>query len=545
MAAASVEPMPPPPPLPPPPPPLPSLTLGDLPDEVLDLITAAAVPAGGYAGLFSASRRLNTIGRASVTALTVRLPGGLRAPTADAADVIYRLVVVDENPFGAVDALVDVCPAFFDAVRRGRRFLRRAPRLRAVTLCGGDRGGSRQGAVGMAVLYGAMLMPAVRELRLDTFSASAAVVGALGRAPLTAAALRSLHLRDIPTRAWALVVAPLLAHHGGTLRELSLGGAAPMGLPHGTAVATALAAPDGGMPALRALTLTHIVFAAPDAAAVAAACPALTGLSVGGAVGAHAAAALDADALPGLARLSWIPAAAASLGDDLTPLFAGRSLDAATVGRRAVAWATPRISSPLLSALTAAAALPVELDLRTAGACSAAALRQLVGASASVARVQRLRVALDRDAIEAGGLPALGRLPALTALSILVTRGQPDFAAFPVGGLTHLGVSPWPGDRPRLPIVGLLHALASSPSASTLRSLDLAGGPLDEAGPAAELLGRLSRLRRLSYAVLTPADVLTWTAADAAVATATMVGWMRERLSRVAVVVTPPLHWAG
>lgn len=93
-------------------------------------------------------------------------------------------------------------------------------------------------------------MPAVRQLRLHSFSAAGAVVAALGSRPLTAAPLRALHLDYIPDPTWASVVAPLLGHHGQTLRELSLGGVPADCRPGDTRVGYAVAAAGGGMPAL-------------------------------------------------------------------------------------------------------------------------------------------------------------------------------------------------------------------------------------------------------------------------------------------------------
>lgn len=51
-----------------------------------------------------------------------------------------------------------------------------------------------------------------------------AVIYALGTERLTGAPLRVLRLHDISHRVWRTVVAPLVGHHGGALREQTLGG---------------------------------------------------------------------------------------------------------------------------------------------------------------------------------------------------------------------------------------------------------------------------------------------------------------------------------
>lgn len=554
------------------PPPLRHLTLVDLPDELLGLITAAAYAAGGHAGLFSACRRLARVGPASLTALALRRPSNARLSD-DAHDAIRRALAADptrtDRPAAVAPHLVNH-PALIASAAAGGRFLRRATRVTAVSLHAGDRLGSACAACVVAAaaaggggwaappprpaspvaavtdtVYAALLMPEVRAVGLAAFAASGAVVAAAGAERLTARRLRALHLQCIPVGAWAAVVAPLLAHHGGTLTELTLGGVPNDCWPSPTNVARAVAAPARGMPALRALALVAVSFGRRNAAAVAAACPSLTSLAVDGAMGRGASRAVDARALPGLARLSWIAATESSVDYDLGPLFAGRTLDAATVGGHFRLDEEPPLVDPVVSALTAAPALPTELDLLTAGFFDSGNLRRLVGASRSVARLARLRMAID-DNVSPAGLSALRRLPALTSLCLHVTHGLSAslFHPWPCHGLTHLGVVPWASVPPHVLTAPLLAGLAASPAASTLRSLALTCRPL-EAASSADALGRLTRLRRLYYRLVDGGGVPYASAAAAAAAAAPMVSWMRARLPRVTAVAGVPPHWAG
>lgn len=165
---------------------------------------------------------------------------------------------------------------------------------------------------------------------------------------------------------------------------------------------------------------------------MAAACPALTTLVVYGAVGRAAGRAVDARALPRLTHLSWTTTGDGPLHGDPTPLLAGRALDAATLGRHVRRGGPAPVVDPVVAALNAAAALPVELDLVTAGPFTDATLRRAVDASRGVVRVERLRLALDAG-VTADGLAALGRLPALASLCVHVAdeRAARLFRAWP------------------------------------------------------------------------------------------------------------------
>lgn len=130
------------------------------------------------------------------------------------------------------------------------------------------------------------------------------------------------------------------------------------------------------------------------------------------------------------------------------PLLPGRRLDAAAFGRHVrYGEALPQVD-PVVSALTAVAALPVELDLLTAGAFSDTNLARLVDACNDVSRLERLRVALDVSAT-AGELAVVGQLPTLTCLCILVTDETcvGCFITCLILGLTLLGVSMSPSVR--------------------------------------------------------------------------------------------------
>ncbi|KAK1857545.1 hypothetical protein I4F81_000162 [Pyropia yezoensis] len=558
-------------PSPPPPPPLQHRTLTSLPDNVLGRITAAAYAAGGHAALFSASRRLSRVGPASLTTLTLRRPPHVRLGAATEAavlDVLHTDLTVAEQG-AAIRLFFDASQAFADAEERGHRFLRRAPNVQAVSLHGDDRSGSvcdacvvaaaASGGGGwvmppapgdrveaiMDTVFAAQQMPALRALRLTTFSASATVLDALGSQPLTAAPLRGLHLRCIANPVWATVVAPLLGHHGGTLTELTLGGVPNECWPSESRVRRVVSAPAGGMPALRTLTLLAVTFGHRTAAAVAAACPGLTCLAVDGAIGQGASAAVDVQALPRLARLSWIAATEWAVDDDLGPLFAGRALDEAQGGGHFLLGEEPPLVDPVVSALVAATALPAELDVLTAGFFDDDNLRRLVDAATSVSRLARLRIAFD-DTVTPAGMSALGRLPALTALSLHVTEERAGglFHPWPCGRLTHLGVVPWVAVRPQVLTPLLLTSLGASPAASTLTSLALTIEPL-EAALSAEPLRRLSRLRRIHYRLVDGDGVPYGRAADAVAAAAPMVRWMREQLPRLTAVPGVPSHWAG
>lgn len=557
---------------PPSPPPLQPLTLTDLPDDVLDLITAAAYSAGGYSGLFSACRRLAEIGPASIVTLAVRRPCGPNEEVAAAAAVDGALPRIPMPGYHSRADLAagDVPVVFTDVAERGCKFLRRAVRVRAVSLQAGDCSGSACAACQAVTVatgdggwgerpaprsvvtasidawYGRTLMPALRRMQLHSFSASDTVVGWLGTERLTGARLRVLHLHYIPSLAWRAVVVPLVVHHGGSLTELTLGGVAFDCWPTHPEVGNVFNAPVGGMPALRTLTLIAVCFSVDDAAAVVAACPELTSLTVDGLIGRDACRALDAYALPALTRLSWTVVGQWSQPGDLTRLLADRSLEAVSfayhfgVGPFAV---HSTVHDVVVTALNDAAALPVELDLVAVGFFTITKLRRLVDASINVARLARLRVALDADAI-AEGLPVLGRLPALASLSIVVTDEQAVFGGWPIEGLTHLGVAMWPGVPPQALIPPLLDGLAASPTASTLCSLALTCRPL-EAASSAEQLGRLTRLRHLYCRFVDDDGVPYRMAADAAAAREPMARWMLERLPRITVVAGVPSHWAG
>lgn len=144
------------------------------------------------------------------------------------------------------------------------------------------------------------------------------------------------------------------------------------------------------------------------------------------------------------------------------------------------------------------------------------------------------------------GLTALGRLPALTSLSIFVT-GEVCvgfFRTWPIRGLTHLGVVFKVGVPPQERVPPLLDGLAASSSASTLCSLALTCRPLEVAS-SAEQLGRLTRLRHLYCLDINPNGLPYWAAADAAAARAPMPGLMLAQLPRMTVVAGVPPHWAG
>lgn len=95
-------------------------------------------------------------------------------------------------------------------------------------------------------------------------------------------------------------------------------------------------------------------------------------------------------------------------------------------------------------------ALPVKLDLLTAGAFSNTNLARLLDACNEVSRLDRLRVAFDVS-VTPGGLTVVGQLPALTCLRILVTdeKRVGCFIKCPILGLTHPGVSMSSGVRPQ------------------------------------------------------------------------------------------------
>lgn len=132
------------------------------------------------------------------------------------------------------------------------------------------------------------------------------------------------------------------------------------------------------------------------------------------------------------------------------PLLPGRRLDTAAFGHHVHYGEALRQVDLVVSALTAVAALPVELDLLTVGAFSEANLARLVDVCNDVSRMERLRVALDVS-VTADGLAVVGQLPTLTCLCILVTDEKcvGCFIQCPILGLTHLGVSMSPGVRPQ------------------------------------------------------------------------------------------------
>lgn len=584
------------PPSPPSPPPLPTLTLDSLDDDVLGLITAAAYSAGGHSGLFSASRRLSTIGAASLTELTVRRPpilGQLREDEVPVSTLEVALLQVGLPSPSSLDAevallqgglpspsllrrmarLMDQVAAVHVTCEPGRRFLSRATGVRAVTLrasgdnyplCPSCAVATEAAVIGVGRelsarpyltrplildgLYGQSLMRHVRELPLHSFSASGNVLSAITSGRVSSAPLLALHLHNLFTGV-GRAVGLLLGHHGGTLRELTLGFVLRRCMPISSNVALAFNAPAGGMPALHTLTLAGVRFDVDDLTAVAAACPALTSLAVDGRLHHDACRAVDARALPSLIRLSWTTACPIGLQEhDLRvgPLLAGRALEAAAFGRHIYKNQRPPMLPGLLLDLNVAVSLPVELDLVAVESFDDDAdLCRLVDGSPGASRVERLRLAVGAGVTEEG-LAALGRLPLLTSLSIFVTdvRCETFFRTWPIPGLTHLGVLLKVGVAPEVFIPPLLTALAASPTASTLRSLSLTCRPL-EAASSADNLGRLTRLRHLYCRLVDPDGVPYHTPADAAVARAPMAAWMLQRLPRVTVVAGVPAHWAG
>lgn len=513
----------------------------------------------------------------AVTSLTLQRPRGVPAhqEQEEAAEAEVARAVDAANTDGVSQAdlhaqAIRIIHARYPILRQaaalGRTYLRRSPHVRAVTLeskdcrgsscascttfsaslgCGNcEEAPSSFAAQMMDALYLKMLRRAVRELQLHSFSALGSAVPVLGPERLTGAPLRILNLSYIPEPAWLLVVAPLVSHHGGSLRDLTLAGVSDKCRPNETRVGLVFNACDGGMPTLRSLTLTHVFFTRGDATAVAAACRALTRLKVSGRIGRGAGPAVDARALPHLNELTWVPSTPWSLESGLTPLLAGRSLHEAHFGCHTLCDGAPPPIVNLLRALSTAAALPVRLGFFTAGTFDDTNLRRLVDSSSSVSQVESVRMDLG-GRLTGEGLAALGRLPSLKSLCIRLTdeRCADAFRAWPFRRLAHLHVTTTEGLPTRVLIQALLTGVASSPSAPTLRLLGLACSPL-EARSEGKLLGRLSRLQRLDC-YLVDASGVPYVGAARAAAAASMGRLMRELLPRATFVANIPSQWGS
>lgn len=480
----------------------------ELPDELLSLITAAAYEKGCYVNLFCACKRLRDLGYASIRSVSFRAStkeDELDFERGSDTPPLTSPVALLASPRGA---------AMYKRLRSALGFLGHAHGVREVTLheCSGYDPFEAPGEQGADadILYYTLLLPALRRLRVASFSASQIAIHLLRGPPLSAAPLRRLRLDFIEDAAVnADAVKSVLGHHGGSLEELAFGRVFRDEEPTEYRIVSWLNAASAGMPNLRALTL-NVDVDEEAAAAVARLCPALTELNVSSKVYPNACAPLRLPALPALSNLCWSAM-------DIIPQAVGVSL-AALVGRRT--FTTLRLSgmdtAELLPAVKAAAAVAPEFDLDVSGPLGDAHLLQLLdGTPTGLDAVHRLTVHLGVSATW-DGLRLLNRLADLTDLTVSFSTRYThrDSLPPPKGLLAPLKLREWPvAGLHRLSVllsqlllvradwvVDLLAGLAASGSQHTLQELQLWGQELSEAAAAAPLTA-LSRLAYFEYLV--------------------------------------------
>lgn len=251
--------------------------------------------------LFCACKRLRDLGYASIRSVS------FRASTREDEWDFER--GSDTPPLTSPVALLAFTrgAAMYKRLRSALGFLGHAHGVREVTLheCSGYHSFEAPDEEGADadIAYYALLLPALRRLRVTFFSASLIAIHLLRGPPLSAAPLRRLSLYFIEEdEVHADAVKSVLGHHGGSLEELTLGGVSRYGEPTEYGIVSWLNAASAGMPNLRALTLIVDVDEE-AAAAVARLCPALTELNVSSKVYPNACAPLRLPALPALSNL--------------------------------------------------------------------------------------------------------------------------------------------------------------------------------------------------------------------------------------------------
>jgi len=487
--------------------PPPTVTLEDLPDEILELIArachAVARPRGGGVAwaLLATSRRLRDIAYEAVTSISVR-----SRSTAD------ECAAVGHRAAPGVDALADPLAFFLSPpgaalqarVRGVHQFLARARRVREVALHPNEEhdGGWLPDPEDWFLdrLFYALVLPELRRLPLVSLSAAGVGVAVLGGGPMSAAPLRKLVLEDIEEDHVDAAIVSVLGHHGGSLEELTLARTTREDEDTNYMIGPWLAA-SAGMPRLRTLEL-HVEVDAAAAAALARHCPGLTRLAVNAALFDGVAAALRGPRrLPALAHLGWAfyERSTWGVGAELRHLLAGRALTSLSLS---AVPSIPRDRLDVLPALLNTAALPAELDVSGMAPLGDAALAALAAAG-HAGSLRRLDCTLSAGAT-AAALRSLGRLTGLTDLTLRLPAA-PDAAAlrlseWPVRGLTRLHVVGTDAVGCPTAAQALLVGVAASCSRSTLRGLFLSGPPLEEAVAAAPLAA-LTALRCLYYGV--------------------------------------------
>lgn len=282
-------------------PPARQVELLELPDELFSLITLAAYEKRCYVNLFCACKRLRDPGYASIRSVSFRScteEDELDLERASGSPPLSSPVALLASPRGA---------AMYARLRSALGFLGHAHGVREVTLheCSGYDSGCVPDDEGADadILYYALLLPALRRLRLTSFSASLIAVHLLRGPPLSSAPLRRLRhdlVEEDETDAEA--VQSVLGHHGGSMKELTLSGVFRESAPTAYMIAPWLDAASSGMPNLLVLTL-DVDVDEEASAAVARLCLALIELNVSSKSYPNACAPLRLPALPALSHV--------------------------------------------------------------------------------------------------------------------------------------------------------------------------------------------------------------------------------------------------